>query len=476
MMWNNDDFSPEAVDEQIERFVQAQSPQHLNAALTQELKAMCEEDQAMLERAWMRYIAQLGIQPSLDAQPNADPAPNAGAFSTLPVRRKERLARRSRWGLPLVAALLVAAVLVGSAQWAVKTLHQPGGATHLTATPQLTQVPTSTLTPAVVTPVPAPSGRDSAQLVYDDATGSLLLFSGMDYTGAAPLTDTWLWTGTAWTQLHPAHHPSARSSAAIAYDPATRQIVLFGGDGKTSVLNDTWTWNGSDWTQQHPTNSPPARVNGTLAYDVASGQLVLFGGKHAFGLNNSALNDTWIWTSSNWVQQHPASVPPARTQAALAYDAASGQLVLFGGRGAGLYVYGPALNDTWIWTGSNWVQQHPTTAPPLTTQFRGQIVEFDLPSMAYNPTTSKLMLTLIGQDGGDGPPLDYWTQADWLWTGNNWIEVNATGPAVQSSQLFYDAHLHTVFDLTSFLARTKVDIENKLWKWTGQTWELVESW
>src|SRR5215510_9454311 len=39
----------------------------------------------------------------------------------------------------------------------------------------------------------------------------------------------------------------------MAYDPATRLLLLFGGSsdaGQSSgVLSDTWAWNGADWTQ-----------------------------------------------------------------------------------------------------------------------------------------------------------------------------------------------------------------------------------
>ena len=481
-MWNNDEFSPETVDEQIERFVQVQSRQHLNAVLTQELKVMCEEDRAMVERVWARYAARIGTRPALD-EPAPGPSPaswtNAGAFSAVPAQQKARPARRSRRVFALVAVVLVAVVLVGSALWVGNALHQPGGvAAHPTVTPQLTRTQASTPTPIVVLPALAPSGRVNAQLVYDDATNALLLFSGQDYTGAAPLADTWTWNGSTWARLHPAHSPGPLEGAAIAYDPTTQQVVLFGGmsnanTGGTPILGDTWTWNGSDWTQQHPASSPPARMLASLAYDAASGQLVLFGGKHATGFGPD-LNDTWIWTGSNWVQQHPATVPTAGNQASLAYDGASGQLVLFGGQDA--TGYGVTLNDTWIWTGSNWLQQHPKTTPALSATLQGQTVTFAHPSMVYNPIMGKLMLTLIGQGANDGTQADYWTQADWTWNGSNWTEVNATGPAVEAGQIFYDAHLHTVFEFTSFQPRTSVDVENKLWKWTGQTWAIVESW
>ena len=433
----------------------------------------------MVERVRARYAAHISARPARDAQPAPRLVPfswpNAGAFSAVPTQQKARPARRSRRVFALVAALLVAVVLVGSALWVGHALHQPGGvAAHPTMTPQLTQTHASTPTPTVVLPALAPSGRVNAQLVYDDATNALLLFSGQDYTGAVPLIDTWTWNGSTWTRLHPVHSPGPRTSAAIAYDPTTQQVVLFGGMslaniGGTPFLGDTWTWNGSDWTQQHPANSPSTRMLASLAYDAASGQLVLFGGKHTPGMV-PGLNDTWIWTGSNWVQQHPATVPHTRAQASLAYDGATKNLVLYGGSDLS------QLNDTWVWTGSNWVQQHPKTVPALSATLQGQTVSFAYPSMAYNPITGKLMLTLIGQGANDGTRADYFTQADWTWDGRNWTEVTATGPAVEAGQLFYDTHLQTIFELTSFLPRTSVKVENKLWKWTGQTWAIVESW
>ena len=53
-----------------------------------------------------------------------------------------------------------------------------------------------------------------------------------------------------WTKQHPAAHPSARQGASMAYDAATRNIVLFGGRHfgcpcSAGYLHSTWTWGGS---------------------------------------------------------------------------------------------------------------------------------------------------------------------------------------------------------------------------------------
>ncbi len=54
------------------------------------------------------------------------------------------------------------------------------------------------------------------------------------------------------------------------------------------------------------------------------------------------------WT---WTQQPVSGRPPARFGAGMAYDAARGVTVLFGGRGCGI-----KCGDTWTWDGRQWSQ------------------------------------------------------------------------------------------------------------------------
>jgi hypothetical protein len=99
--------------------------------------------------------------------------------------------------------------------------------------------------------------------------------------------------------------------------------------------------------------SPSARDGMGMAYDAARAEVVLFGGCCSGGL----LNDTWIWDGTTWTEQHPTTSPSARSGMGMAYDAARGEVVLFGGYNGGL------LNDTWTWDGTTWTEQHPTTSP-----------------------------------------------------------------------------------------------------------------
>jgi hypothetical protein len=76
----------------------------------------------------------------------------------------------------------------------------------------------------------------------------------------------------------------------LAQDPATGQLVLFGGYNGTTGLDKTWTWNGTTWTTQPINSTPAARYFASAASDPATNQLVLFGGYNG----TSYFNDTWI--------------------------------------------------------------------------------------------------------------------------------------------------------------------------------------
>ena len=65
-----------------------------------------------------------------------------------------------------------------------------------------------------------------------------------------------------------------------------------------------------------------------MAYDAATSNVVLFGGGNTHGDTNG----TWTWDGSTWTKQAPAAHPSARSQASMAYDAATSTVVLFGGR------------------------------------------------------------------------------------------------------------------------------------------------
>jgi hypothetical protein len=107
-----------------------------------------------------------------------------------------------------------------------------------------------------------------------------------------------------WTELHPPASPPARSDASMAYDPATRTMLLFGGHSdRYPYLGDTWSWNGTTWIKLSPSTSPLARIDAPMAYDAGTNAMLLFGDGY-----DGDFNDTWTLRDS--------SPPPAATDLA----------------------------------------------------------------------------------------------------------------------------------------------------------------
>ena len=147
-------------------------------------------------------------------------------------------------------------------------------------------------------PTKSPSARLASAMAYDPQVREVLLFGGTRgaYSGAPVFGDTWAWNGSTWMRLHPSASPSARFLASMAYDPQIRELVLFGGTSMTRATSgplqqfgDTWAWNGATWIRLHPSASPPPLSASSMAYDAATKGLVLFGGRGPY----HHLSDTW---------------------------------------------------------------------------------------------------------------------------------------------------------------------------------------
>src|SRR5487761_1080572 len=155
------------------------------------------------------------------------------------------------------------------------------------------------------------------------------------------------------------------------------------------------------------TVSPPPRFSAAMAYDAGTSTVVLFGG--CCDANGGNLGDTWSWDSSKWTQLSPADSPPARFAAGMAYDAGHATIVLFGGKGA----CGAPCGDTWTWDGTTWSAQHPATSPPARSAA----------GMAYDTVAGTTVLF-----GGAGAGSCTQTGPDcndtWIWDGSTW--ANAT--------------------------------------------------
>ena len=208
-----------------------------------------------------------------------------------------------------------------------------------------------------------PAPYSEGAMAYDPAGNSLLLWSPGpgSVPGAASLPNdqpsTWSWDGSTWQPLSPDISPPSSiggetRDVQMVDDAATGQMLLYGDPSQTM-----WTWDGTNWSQLTATGGPSPRVGASMVYDSALGEVLLFGGVAVTGYTPATatkgeaytmggpLNDLWAWSGGGWRQLHPATSPPARFYAQMAYDAASGQVLLFGGAVNTI----ADIADTWVY-------------------------------------------------------------------------------------------------------------------------------
>ncbi len=338
-------------------------------------------------------------------------------------------ADKSKNGAPWRAAILIAAALAAMAA----TLGAAGGTAMASAGAGGR----------------TPLGRVWASWAYDPARHDIVLFGGDTGYQTGPdvvFGKTWTWDGVAWTRQNPAASPSPRTGAAVVYDGATHQLLLFGGSllpfSGGGYQAGTWVWNGVTWTRLHPATSPPGRHNADLVYDRARHEVILFG-----GYDGRYLGDTWAWNGTTWTQLHPATSPPPRDTHSLVYDPTSQTAILFGG------FNGDRLGDTWSWDGTTWTQLNPATSPGIvSTAWQA----------AWDGASRQLILF-----GGDESGV--FSSSTWTWDGTTWHQLHpAVSPAQRSyGSLTYDRALNR---LVLFAGSTGHTDPSTIWEWNGTTW------
>jgi hypothetical protein len=175
-------------------------------------------------------------------------------------------------------------------------------------------------------PAHHPDSRSGASMAFDQASGQMIMFGGYGHNR----DETWAWDGEDWTQLFPADSPLGRFHSAMIFDPSLGKILLFGGNGGGGVFDqgDTWTWDGNNWTELHPADSPSARSGAAMFFDPSSGDPVLFGGSYG-------TDETWAWNGVNWVQRNPATKPPGAYGVGGDFFSPGGYGLIFGGMSVG---------------------------------------------------------------------------------------------------------------------------------------------
>jgi hypothetical protein len=202
------------------------------------------------------------------------------------------------------------------------------------------------------------------------------------------------------------------------------------------------------WLEGRPLDMGPAgRLDHAMAYDAARGRVVLYGGVLP-GENHAFFDDTWEWDGQRWTRMTPEGQDPGeRAYHAMAYHAQRGRVVLVSGLGDG------GTGGGWEWDGVRW------TPIPLTSELEGRLGS----AMAYDARRGRMVLFGGRHAGGET------TDDTWILDGETWASVFAEGPPARYAHaMAYDPVRDRVVlfggesDTGDFLDDT--------WVWDGDGW------
>ncbi len=213
-------------------------------------------------------------------------------------------------------------------------------------------------------------------MAYDAQDGYFVLFGGAPAAGSYPGNQTWIFKSGTWTELNLTAAPSPRSYAAMAYDARDGYVMLFGGSysylpshqpGPSDsgvTFNETWAFSAGHWAQLHPTLFPSARSGAAMAFDPLANAIILFGGSVT---NTTAPDDTWEFAGGNWTQLSPAQAPPQFWGAAMVTNPADNHLLL----------HEPGPPGTWDFSQGSWTNVSGIFSPAEPPGLEFQAMAFD---------------------------------------------------------------------------------------------------
>ena len=212
------------------------------------------------------------------------------------------------------------------------------------------QLDLAAATPAwtpVVTQGTAPAARECRGALYDPVRDRVLMFGGFGYPDH--FNDVWALdlAGTpTWHRLTPTGTPPApRRAMSLTYDPVGDRLIVIGGYDEVQFMNDVWALSLSGtpaWQRLLPSGAVlPARFGHTASYDPARREIVVFG-----GYNGAFLGDMYVLSLTGtpaWSSVSPTPRPSTRDFHTVAFDPPRARLILIGGNRPP----GGALGDLW---------------------------------------------------------------------------------------------------------------------------------
>ncbi len=236
----------------------------------------------------------------------------------------------------------------------------------------------------------------------------------------------------SWTQMLPTESPPARLGHAMAYDSESDRAILFGGETSplSNVLSDqTWAYdlNSNSWENRNPSPRPSARFAQAMAYDAHSDRVILFGGWT--GAEQSLETWAYNYNTNTWTNITTGPSPSAGVFVAMVYDSQADRMILFGGvTHRSDFPESGYRAETWAYDFDNatWTQRNPANSPSPRA-INGM--------MAYDAQSDRIVL--FGGRDAYGNFADTW---EYRYNDDSWIQITPqTGPSARhAGAMAYD--------------------------------------
>ena len=295
---------------------------------------------------------------------------------------------------------------------------------------------------------PQPAPRFDGTIAYNPASRQLYLFGGQD---TAPANDLWTYSlaQRRWTEVGAASpKPPARFGHTLLFDPVRNRLIVFGGQAR-GFFNDVWAFDiaRGAWQQIGRDEAGPSQRYGHSAiYETARDRMIV---SHGF-TDAGRFDDTWAFDLANntWRNISPSGTRPLRRCLHhAAYDAANNQMYLYGGCSSGS---GPCpQGDLWSFDLNTniWTERTGQVNPPAREHY----------GMAFDAARKKLVVF-----GGRGAGVlnDTWEYDPQR---RSWQQVTPEGTAPSPRQRHETAYASDRGTIFFFGGVTGSGMTNELW-------------
>lgn len=193
----------------------------------------------------------------------------------------------------------------------------------------------------------------------------------------------------------------ADSRASLRATVETPPSTSFSSQPASAGSVDGYRWTNASYAVGPV--APGYRSGTQMAWDAADGYLLLFGGASAQGVGEA---DTWTYLNGTWtnITSSVIGTPPPTSRAQMAYDPSTDSVIMFGGDHVGV----GNENYTWSYHGRTWTNITSTAGAPPATPYV---------SMASDSADGEVVLVLESS-----------TDQTWTLKGGHWTNVTASAP------------------------------------------------